>query len=509
MALTFGPSDRLGSSPNYKWWAYVAVGLGIFLTVMDQSGVNIALPRVAEHFSATIPTIQWVSLGYVLSTSAMLLPMGRLADITTRKRVYVGGFVIFALAAALAGSAPVFPVLIAAKILQGIGAAGIHANGMAMILEAFPERERGKAVGMYTAIIGTGSITGPMIGGVLVSGLGWRSVFFASIPLAVVATVLVLTVVKRAAPGRGTDGRGRRFDWPGASLSSAALITFLLGITNAYRYGWSSPIIVVALGLAVLLLVSFIWWEQRTGDPMLDMGLFRNKVFSMGISARSVSFLGASAVFFLMPFYLMQALDYQASQAALMLVPGSIGMAVMGPISGPLSDRVGTRWPSAVGMASSAAGMFLFSRMGVDTHPAHVVIGMALTGIGMGLFSAATTSAVMGSMGRSRYGIATAVLNLARTSSNVTGVAMATTIVTLTMGSLGYEPSLAAVTEDGGEGVKSAFVSGMSRAFMVAGALMVLSIALSVLRGEAQPDETPEERPVAEPRTRAEKVASS
>jgi MFS family permease len=323
--------------------------------------------------------------------------------------------------------------------------------------------------------------------------------------VAVAATALVLTVVKRAAPSRGAGGRGRRFDWPGASLSSAALITFLLGMTNAYRYGWSSPIIVVALGLAVLLLATFIWWELRTGDPMLDMGLFRNKVFSMGISARSVSFLGGSAVFFLMPFYLMQALGYQASQAAFMMVPGSIGMAVMGLISGRLSDLVGTRWPSAVGMASSAAGMFLFSRMGVDAHPAHVATGMALTGLGMGLFSAATTSAVMGSMARSRYGIATAFVNLARTSSNVTGVAMATTIVTLTMGSLGYEPSLAAVTEDGGEGVKVAFVSGMSRAFMVAGALM----ALSILRGEPQPEENPAEPAVAEPRAMTEKVASS
>jgi len=487
MILILDSSDRIGSSMNYKWWAYAAVGLGIFVTVMDQTGVNIALPRVGEHFSTTIPTIQWVSLGYVLSTSAMLMPMGRLADIITRKRVYIGSLMIFAAAAAMAGSAPGLLLLIAAKIFQGIGAAGIQANGMAMILEAFPARERGKAVGMYTSIIGTGSITGPMIGGILVSGLGWRSVFFASIPLVVVAAALVLVVVKREPSGQGAVDR--RFDWPGASLSSAALITFLMGITNAYRYGWSSPIIVAALGLSVLIIVTFTWWELRTGDPMLDMALFRNKVFSMGTSARSVSFLGGSAVFFLMPFYLMQVLGYQASQAALLMLPGSIGMAVMGPISGRLSDRLGTRWPSVVGMALSMAGMFLFSRMGVDAHSADAFTGMALTGLGMGLFHPATTSAVMGSTERSKYGIATAVQSLARTSSNVTGVAMATTIVAITMGSMGYAPSLAVVSENGGEGVKSAFVTGMSRAFMAATALMVLSIALSVLRGEPLQDE--------------------
>ena len=473
----------------------MAVAVGLFMTVMDQSGVNIALPRIADHFSADIPTVQWITLGYVLSTSAMLMPMGRLSDIVGRKRVFVFGLLLFMGAAALGGSARVYLVLISAKLIQGIGAAAIHGNGMAMIAEAFPDRERGKALGMYMTIIGTGSISGPVVGGLLVSGLGWRAIFFAAIPVGLVAVASSMAVLKdKTAAGLGDSAR-RGFDWPGAGLSSGALVSFLLAMTNGHRIGWDAPPIVAAFAAAVVLLATFLWWEQRTADPMLDLDLFRSKVFSMGISARALSFLAGSSVFFLMPFYLVQVLGYPASKAGLLMVPGSLGMAVLGPISGLLSDRVGTRWPAVVGMALTSSAMFLFSRLGVDSSWTHVVIGMALSGAGMGTFSSPNTSAVMGSVTRERFGIATAFLNLARTSSNVTGVAVATTIVSVTMGSLGYAPSLGDVDSTGGEGVRAAFVSGLSRVFLVAGSLTTLALVLSVLRGETERAT----EPVAEP----------
>ena len=486
MTIALGPSNRILRSERYKWWVYAAIAVGMFLTVMDQSGVNIALPRIADHFSADIPTVQWITLGYVLSTSAMLMPLGRLSDMVGRKRVYIIGFVIFMGAAALGGSAQTFYLLIGAKVIQGIGAAGIQANGMAMITEVFPERERGKALGMYMTVIGTGSISGPIIGGLLVSGLGWRSVFFASIPVGFLALAAALAVLKGGRPVRAGASQKLRFDWPGASLSSAALVMFLLAMTNGHRLGWLSPPIVAGLVMASLLLVAFLWWERRATDPMLDLSFFRSRVFSMGVSARFLSFLGGSAVFFLMPFYLMQALGYPASEAGLMMVPGSICMAIMGPISGRLSDTVGTRWPAVLGMALSASAMFTFTRLTADSSPLHVIIGMMLSGSGMGAFSSPNSSAIMSSLDRAKYGIASAFLNLTRTSANVTGIVVATTMVALTMGSLGYEPSLAAVGGAGGEGVRSAFVTGLNKAFLVSGSLMLLAMALSALRGEAR-----------------------
>ncbi len=490
----FGPARRIVESPNYKWWAYSAIAIGMFLTVMDQSGVNIALPRIAEHFDADIPTVQWITLGYILSTSAMLMPMGRLSDMIGRKRVYLIGFVIFVAAAAFGGSSPTFALLVVAKVVQGIGSAAIQANGMAMITEVFPERERGKALGLYMTVIGTGSISGPIVGGILVSALDWRSVFYASVPVGLLAMAAALVALKGGKPAADAGSKARTFDWPGAALSSGALITFLLAMTNGHRLGWTSPLIAVGLAVAVLQLAVFIWWERRARDPILDLDFFSNKVFSMGVGARFLSFLGGSAVFFLMPFYLVQGLGYSAGRAGLLMVPGSICMAVFGPFSGRLSDRFGTRWPSVAGMVLSTAAMFTFSRLTVDSSAIHVIGGMMLSGLGMGAFSSPNSSAIMSSLGRARYGIVSAFLNLTRTSANVSGIVLATTAVTLTMASLGYEPNLSEVSDRGGEGVRAAFALGLRRAFLVSGGLMIFAMVLSLLRGEASVETAPAPR---------------
>ena len=231
---------------------------------------------------------------------------------------------------------------------------------------------------------------------------------------------------------------------------------------------------------------------------MLDLSLFRIKVFSLGVSARFLSFLGGSAVFFLMPFYLIHGLGYAASEAALIMVPGAIFMAVMGPISGRISDKIGTRWSSVMGMGLSTVAMFIFAMLTVDSPAIHVVLGMVLSGAGMGAFSATNSSAIMGSLRGQRIGIVSAFIGLTRTSANVTGIALATTMVSITMASLGYEPSLAEVGEAGGEGLKAAFVSGMSRAFLVSASLSLLALVLTGLRGEVQPAHRPAPGPAPE-----------
>ena len=498
VSLRIGPSQRVLSSPRYKWWVYAAIAVGIFVTVMDQSGVNIALPLIADRFATDIPTVQWISLGYVLSTAAMLMPMGRLSDMLGRKPVYLAGFVVFVSAAALGGAAQSFSLIIVAKVVQGIGSAAIQANGMAMIAQVFPENERGKGMGMYMAIIGTGSISGPVIGGLLISALGWRSVFFASVPLGLLAVVLALAVLRGSEKAESGGSGKLGFDWPGASLSSASLVSFLLAVTNGHRLGWGSPAVLAGLTMATLLMGAFLWWEGRADDPMLDLDFFKSKVFSMGVGARFLSFVGGSSVFFLMPFYLIVVLGNPASRAGLMMVPGSLAMAVLGPVSGLLADKVGTRWLAVLGMGLSASAMLVFSRLTVDSSWVHVAVGMALSGSGMGIFSSANTTAIMGSMDRERYGIVSAFLNLTRTSANVTGIVLATTIVTLPMGSMGYEPTLAAVSDSESEGLKAAFVSGLSRAYLTGAGFVFRALVLSALRGEA-PVSRPEPSPARSP----------
>lgn len=485
MTVSIGPSRRIVASAHYKWLAYGAIAVGVFLPVMDQSGVNLAVPRIAERFVLDIPTAQWIVLGYVLSTSALLLPMGKVSDMLGRERVFMSGLIAFIVLGALGGASQSFQALIVAKVLQGMAAAAIQANGMAMVMDVFPRSDRGQAIGLYMTIIGTGSISGPIIGGLLVSAFDWRAIFFAGVPVGLVAFLAAALVLRRSRPARdAVDWRGS-FDWTGAVLSSSALVSFLLAMTNAYRLGWSSPLVVSGLVLAVVMFGSFVFWERSARYPMFDLGMFRNALFSMGVSARSLSFLAGSSVFFLMPFFLIQVLDYSARDAGLMLLPGSLLMAAMGPISGRLSDSIGTRWLAAAGMAMSASAMLVFSRLGVDSPAIHVMVGMALSGAGMGTFSSTNTSAITIGLGRERYGIVSALLAVTRTASNVTGIAIATTIVAFTMASMGYEPSLAAVSE-GGQGLREAFVAGLHRVYLVAAGLAIAGMVLSVLRGESK-----------------------
>ncbi|MEE9199660.1 MAG: MFS transporter [Dehalococcoidia bacterium] len=499
IALLTALSQSIARSRHYKWWVYTAVAIGLFVTVMDQSGVNIALPKIAEDFDLDLPTVQWITLSYVLSTAAIFMPVGRLSDMVGRKRVYIIGSMIFAGAAAIGGTAQVFPVLIVAKVIQGIGAAGIQANSMAMIADVFPEQERGKALGLYSTIIGTGLISGPIIGGLLVTGLGWRSVFFANIPVGLISLAIALIVLVNDAPLEKGGPRRLKFDWVGAGLSSAALVSFLLGMSNGHRFGWGSPPVLASLLIGPFLLVVFLWWQLRTSDPMLDLSFFRNRVFSMGVSARFVQFLGNSSIFFMMPFYLIQVLGFSARKAGLIMVPGAVCLAIMGPISGRLSDKVGSRWLTVAGLAMSASAMFIFSRLSPDSSPTHVIIGLILSGSGMGAFNSANASAIIGSQTRQDYGFISAFMNLTRTFANVTGIALATTIVTVTMGSMGYEPSLAAVSGAGGEGVRAAFASGLNKAFLAAGSFMLLALVISGLNADARATETPAGEPLSQP----------
>lgn len=470
------------NSIYYKWWVYSAVALPIFLTVMDQTAINIALPGIANHFEANLPTVQWITLSYVLSTSAMVMPLGRLSDILGRKLVVLSGLLIFIFAAALGGIAHGFILIIIAKTVQGIGAAAIQANGFATILEAFPEKERGKAMGMYMTIIGVGSISGPIIGGLLISHLGWRSVFFTAIPFGIISLVAISLVLQGQSYDMRRQRRGLTFDWVGAALSSSATICVLLLITNAYKLGWDSSYVVLGLITSVILISSFIWWELKNDDPMLDLRLFKNRIFSLGVSARFFSFLGGSSVFFLMPFYLIQVVDYPANKAALLMIPGSLCMAVVGPICGRLSDKIGTKWLNVLGMALSFTAMITFSQLSVESSPLHIITGMVLSGSGMGMFNSTNTTSIMSAVDNPRFGIVSGFLNLARTSANLVGVALATSVVTITMSSYGYEPTLSMQNEKAASAVELAFVSAINLAFFAASGYALISLILSLVR---------------------------
>ena len=465
---------------NYKWWAFGAVAVGTFASVADQVSVNVALPPISSYFVSDLPTVQWVVISYILTISALLLPMGRLSDIIGLKRVYILGSLVFALFALSSGMSTSLGWLIGSRVAQGVGAAMTQGTGMAIIAAAFPANERGKAIGFMMAIVGSGAIVGQALGGFLVDFFGWRSVFLVNVPLMTLAIGLSLAVLTERRPEAGQRRAG--FDWLGAALSTGALLVFLLALTSANRYGWTSPFILGGLVGSSALLAGFIWWELRTPAPMLELRHFKRMVFSFGVSAGFLTFLGGTSIFFLTPFYLQGVLGYSPAATGLILAPGAVCMLVLGPVSGRLSDKFGWRPFTVGGLLLSAISLFIFSRLTVDSTLYLVIPAVVLQSCGMGLFYSPNVSSVLSSVERESFGAISAFLNLIRNSGHVTSIAIATAIVTATMGSMGYEPSLDAVRQGNG-GVGQAFTLGLRYTYLTMTGMLLVAMVLSALRG--------------------------
>ena len=491
-----GPAKALVESPNYKWWVYAAVAVGTYPTVIDQAGVGIALPNISKEFGLDIPTVQWIYLAYVLSTAIMFMPVGRLADIIGRKNVFLLGWAVNIIGAVVGGTATVFPMILVGKVIQGVGVAGIQGNGMAIISSNFPDHERGKSIGLYTAIIGSGLTSGPMIGGLLVSSLSWRAVFFANLPFGVIALLLSLLAFRPMVPTTGPAAGWRAFDWVGAALSAGAFVSFLMGMSNGHRFGWDSPPILASFVISAVLFSAFIWWQLRTRHPMLDLSLFKSRLFSMGATARFLNFLASSSVMFLMPFFIVKVMGYSEARAGLFLAPGALCMAVIGPISGRLSDRFGSRITATVGQAFEVSALFSLSQLSPDSSPGYVIMCLTLAGIGSGFFNASNGTAIMSYQDPSRFGIVAALLNVIRTSANITGIAVATTVVTIIMASMGHPATL----NDIAPGAHDAFVSGLNRAYLVGGSILLVSMTIAALHGSARRHARIGDKPLARTR---------
>ena len=469
--------QAIKQSPNYKWWAFTAIAIGSFISVVDTGSMLVALPDIESHFNTNLATVQWVVVGYALAISVLLLPMGRLGDMVGRKNVYLIGFVIFVLAAALAGASRWInlPTLIVAKVLQGVGSAMLQGNAMTILITVFPAHERGKILGSHLSVVGGGAIAGPALGGFLVSFWGWEWVFLINVPVGIVAMALTLLLLQGDRGVRGT------FDWLGAVLSAAALLVILLVVGNGDRAGWTSPVILAgALGFASLL-AAFIWWELRVSSPMLDLRLFKRKLVALGVAAGWISFLGSSASRFMMPFYLQRVLLYSPKEVGLIMIPAAVCMVVVGPVSGRLSDRFGWRNLTVGGLLlGAAAWLVLATSLSQETSLGLIIAMLMLQSTGTALFNTPNNSSILSAVERSNYGVVSALTQLMRNSANVTSIAVATTVVVITMGARGVEPSLDAVSPM----VADAFMAGLRWSFWLMAGILLAGAVISVIRGE-------------------------
>jgi len=444
----------------------MAVGIGTFMSALDGSVVNTILPVIRTYFSSDVAGVEWTVVVYLLVVSSLLLSFGRLGDLRGHKGIYVWGFVIFVAASAACGLAPSVGFLVAARGVQAIGAAMLFANAPAILTKSFPPSQRGQALGMQGTMTYLGLTVGPSLGGWLAQSFGWRAVFYINVPVGLLGFLLSILYVEAEKPD---TAHAERFDAVGALLFAVGLFALLLALNEGHDWGWTSPAVLGCLVAAVALLGTFLWLENRQAAPMLDLSLFRVRVFSAATASAILNYICVYFVIFLMPFYLIQGRNLGPAEAGLYLTAQPIIMAIVAPISGSLSDRMGSRLLSTLGMLILAIGLIVLSRLGPATPASLTVAGLALAGLGTGIFVSPNTSALLGSAPRQRQGIASGILATARNVGMVLGVGLAGAILTT-------------FTAAGGDAM---LFSAIPTAFVVASGLGVVGMVVSSVRGNA------------------------
>lgn len=426
-------NDRLPSPPsdealpgNARWWVLVTIGIGTFMSALDGSVVNTLLPVLARELGADIAGIEWVTTIYLLVVSGLLLSVGRAGDLFGHKRLYLAGFVVFLLGSALCGLAPSAHALVALRAVQALGAAMLMATAPAILTRSFPASQRGRALGALGTFTYLGLTVGPSLGGWLAGSFGWRTVFYINVPVGIVAVALAQRTI---ADDHGA-GREERFDFVGASLFTAGLVSLMIALNQGHAWGWGSAAIVVLLAAALLLLVGFVRVELRRPSPMLDLSLFRSRVFSAATLSALLNYACVYAVIFVLPFLLIQGRGLDVRQTGIVLTAQPIVMALVAPLSGTLSDRIGSRAPATLGMLLLAAGLVLVGILAPHGSIGAIAASLALIGLGVGIFVSPNNSALMGAAPRHRQGIAAGVLATARNVGMVLGVGFAGAIFT-------------------------------------------------------------------------------
>jgi EmrB/QacA subfamily drug resistance transporter len=460
-----GMTGQDAAHSRVRWWVLLAVGVGTFMSALDGSIINTILPVLTRVLHSNIATIEWVVTVYLLVISGLLLSMGRWSDLRGQKVVYQAGFVLFIVGSALCGTSSSALWLILFRGLQGVGAAMLFASSPAILTRNFPPEQRGQALGLQATMTYLGLTVGPPLGGWLTYAFSWRAVFYINVPVGLLALGLSWYFIPKDTGSK----RERRFDFVGAAGFLIGLVALLLALDQGHAWGWTSPLTLGMVGFAVVTLIGFVLWEARVPAPMLDLSLFRRRLFSASVISALLNYVSIFSTVFLLPFYLIQGRHLSPAHTGLILTAQPLPMAAAAPISGWLSDKIGTRLPATVGMVILAVGLFLLSHLTSQTPLFMVMLSLAIAGLGTGIFIAPNNSALMGAAPAGRQGIAAGVLAMARTVGQVMGVGLAGAIFT----------SIQAHSS----GVSGLFV-GVHLGFLTASAVALAGALVSAVRGK-------------------------
>ncbi len=444
--------------------ALIAATLASFLTPFMDSAINIALPAISREFAMDAILLSWVRTAYLLATAMFLVPLSKVADIHGRKRVFTCGAAVFTGAALLAGLSTSSAMLIGARVVQGVGSAMIFGTGVAILTSAFPPGERGRVLGINVAATYLGLSIGPFLGGILTEQLGWRSIFFTVVPLG----LLVITFVVWRLQGEWAEAQGETFDLVGSILYALGLVALMYGFSRLPGMAGAGLILAGVGGLAL-----FIAWELTVRNPVLSIQLLiRNRPFAFSNLAALINYSATAAVAFLLSLYLQNIKGLSPQEAGLVLITQPLMMATFSPVSGRLSDRIEPRIIASAGMGVTAVGLGLLILIGPTTPIWTIVARLALLGFGFALFSSPNTNAIMSSVERRFYGIASGMVGTMRLMGQMLSMGIATLLFALYIGRVEIGPEN-----------YSQFLTSTTVAFAIFALLCAGGVFASLIRG--------------------------
>jgi EmrB/QacA subfamily drug resistance transporter len=447
--------------------ALTVATLTSFVTPFMGSSVNIALPTIGREFAMDAVLLGWVATAYLLSAAMFLVPIGRLADIHGRKKVFLYGILIYALSSFLSAVAPSAILLICVRILQGIGSAGIFGTSIAILTSVYPAEERGKVLGISVAAVYSGLSLGPFLGGFLTQQLGWRSIFYLNVPLSLIIIVVTLWKLQ----GEWAQAKGEKFDLAGSIIYAVTLPAVIYGFSLLPSV---SGVWLIAYG--ILGLVGFVVWEVRSKSPVFDMNLFRhNTVFAFSSLAALINYGASFAVVFLLSLYLQYTKGLSPQAAGTILVAQPVIQAVVSPLAGRLSDRIEPRVVASVGMTFTTIALFLFTFLNQNTGLGFVITSLIVIGFGLALFSSPNTNAIMSSVQKRYYGVAAASVGTMRLTGQMLSMGIAMLLFAVYIGRSEITPENYPL-----------FLRSAKIAFMIFTALCFCGIFASLARGRVR-----------------------
>lgn len=411
--------QHLITDENRKWWTLGAMCLALFMVMLDNTVVNVALPSIQKDLDTSISGLEWIVNGYTLSFAVLLAVGGRIGDIFGRRKAFVVGVIIFTIASTTAGFAPSNFALVASRVLQGIGAAFMMPGTLSIITDAFPAHERGKAIGTWAGVSALALAIGPVLGGFLVEHVSWRAIFYINLPVGVLAVLAATFVVRES---RDTTV-GRKVDYLGVGILTVGLTTLVLALIEGNSWGWDSTSVLALIAVSVISLIIFVFTENRVTAPIIEFGLFKSRNFIGAVTTAFIISFAMMGVFFFLALYMQNVLGYSALEAGVRFLPTTLVIMVFSPISGRLADRIGPRWLIVVGMLLITLSLYLFSTIEDGSTFNDILPSFIILGAGIGLTMSPMSTAAMNAVPRTKAGVASGVLSMFRMVGGTFGVA--------------------------------------------------------------------------------------